>query len=82
MLVLVPEPVWNTSMGKCASCLPAATSLAAVSIAAAMSGSSSPRSLFTVAAAALIKPRARKKVRGMRKPLIGKLSTARCVCAP
>ena len=33
MLVLVPEPVWNTSMGKCASCAPSATCCAADSIA-------------------------------------------------
>ena len=35
MLVLVPEPVWNTSMGKCRSCLPSATSSAAASMALA-----------------------------------------------
>ncbi len=33
MFVLVPEPVWKTSMGKCASYLFAATSAAAASTA-------------------------------------------------
>ena len=37
MLLDVPEPVWNTSMGKCASWLPRATSAAASWIAVAMS---------------------------------------------
>ena len=39
-------------------------------------------SRFVVAAAHLISPSARMKSRGMRSPLIGKFSTARCVCAP
>src|ERR1700683_598990 len=34
MLLLVPEPVWNTSMGNCRSWAPAATSAAAASTAA------------------------------------------------
>ncbi len=33
MLVEVPEPVWNTSMGNWASCLPPATSSAAATMA-------------------------------------------------
>src|SRR5260370_37603675 len=37
---------------------------------------------FTLAAHALINPRARMNARGKRKPLMGKFSTARCVWAP
>ena len=37
MLELVPDPVWNTSIGNWASCAPAATSSAAAAIAAARS---------------------------------------------
>ena len=82
MLVLVPEPVWKMSNGKCASWSPRATSSAASWIAEAMSASRSPRSWLTAAAAPLINPNARKNVRGKGKPLMGKFSTALCVWAP
>ncbi len=38
--------------------------------------------MLASAAARLIRPRARMKARGNRRPLIGKLSTARWVEAP
>ena len=56
MLLEVPEPVWNTSIGNCASCSPAATASAALRMAAAASFGSSPSPALTSAAAALIKP--------------------------
>ena len=82
MLVLVPEPVWNTSTGKCASWRPSATSAAAATMAAATSASSRPSSALAVAAALLISASARMNPRGIGRPLIGKFSTARCVWAP
>ncbi len=48
----------------------------------AISFGNKSRSAFTWAAAALINPKALIKVRGIGMPLIGKLFTARCVCAP
>ena len=47
------------SIGKCASCCPRATSIAALLIAVAMSGSSTPSSALARAAAALIRASAR-----------------------
>ena len=44
--------------------------------------STGPRSALACAAAALISPSARMNSRGMVSPEIGKLSTARWVCAP
>lgn len=77
----VPDPVWNTSTGKCSSQRPSATSSAASRIASAMSLSSTPSSAFTCAAAPLIRARASMWARSMRCPEIGKFSTARCVWA-
>ena len=82
MLVEVPEPVWNTSSGKCASSAPDATSAAASAIARATSGSSTPSASFASAAARFTSPSACRNTRGKRSPLIGKFSTARCVDAP
>ena len=82
MLVEVPDPVWNTSIGNSASCCPASTSCAAATIAPATSAGSRPRSRFTSAATRLTIPSARRKARGSGRPLIGKLSTARWVVAP
>jgi hypothetical protein len=82
MLVEVPEPVWNTSTTKSASRSPRATSRAARSIASAFSRSSAPVSRCTAAAAALMVPSASMNRRGMPRPLIGKFSRARWVCAP
>jgi len=81
MLDDVPEPVWNTSTGKCSSHFPSATSAAASWIASAMSASSTFSSAFTFAAAPLIRASASMWARSMRCPDTGKFSTARCVCA-
>src|ERR1700691_6135602 len=48
----------------------------------ATSPGSSPSCALAAAAARLISARARMKARGRVRPLIGKFSTARCVCAP
>ena len=56
MLDDVPLPVWNTSIGNSASHWPPATSIAAVSIAPAISRSTVPSPALTRAAAALISP--------------------------
>src|SRR4051794_23986558 len=81
MLLDVPEPVWNTSMGKWSSYLPVATSVAAASIASAISGSRTPSSAFTLAAAALMRASAAMFALSIRCPDTGKFSTARWVCA-
>ena len=78
----VPDPVWNTSIGKCRSNSPAATRAAARRMLFAFAFDRWPSALFACAAADLIRPSARMNWRGMVKPEIGKLSTARCVCAP
>ena len=55
MLLDVPEPVWNTSIGKWSSQSPRATSSAAAMIASATSSSTTPSSALTLAAAALMR---------------------------
>ena len=82
MLVLVPLPVWNTSIGNSASHLAAATSPAALMIAWARPESRSPSSRFTAAACALSAPSAWMNSAGIGRPEIGKFSTARWVDAP
>ncbi len=77
----VPDPVWNTSTGKCSSCAPPATSSAASAMAFATSDGSTPSRSFTRAAAPLSRPRARICDRSSPRPEIGKFSTARWVCA-
>lgn len=77
----VPEPVWKTSTGKCASQRPSATSSAASWTARAMSGSRTFSSALTLAAAALMRARASMWARSRRCPETGKFSTARCVWA-
>lgn len=79
----VPEPVWNTTSGKCSCSLPEITSSAAAQIASAILGSR-PNSLFTVAAAFLSTPNAEIIGSGMRSilPPILKFIDERCVCAP
>ena len=81
MFELVPDPVWKTSIGNWVSCSPAATARAAVAIASARSGSSTPSSPLAAAAAALTCPRAWISRGSIGVPLIGKFSTARCVWA-
>ena len=73
MLVEVPLPVWKMSTTNWSSCFPSTTSSAA---------RSTPGSPLIFAAALLISPRARRNARGSPRPLIGKFSTARAVCAP
>ena len=82
MLLLVPEPVWNTSIGNWASWSPRATSSAAAAIASARSGSWVPSARFTDATAALMRASASIWERSSRSPEIGKFSTARWVWAP
>ncbi len=82
MLELVPEPVWKTSIGKCSSYLPSATASEAFWIAMAISLLIRPSSALAPAAAHLTRPSAAMNWRGMASPDIGKLLTARCVCAP
>ena len=53
MLLDVPDPVWKTSIGNCASWSPRATSAAASWIAVAMSASSTPSSALTDGSCAL-----------------------------
>ena len=77
----VPEPVWNTSTGKCSSYSPSATARAAFSIASAIGCSTTPSSALTRAAAALMRASAAICARSSRCPEMGKFSTARCVCA-
>ena len=81
MLELVPDPVWNTSTGKCWSTSPSAIRPAAATIAFTFSRSSSPRRPLTVAQADLSSPSARICARSSPRPETGKFSTARWVCA-
>jgi len=53
MFELVPEPVWNVSIGNASSCSPAATASAAAAMAVACSSLITPRRPLTSAAAAL-----------------------------
>ncbi len=79
MLLDVPEPVWKTSIGKWSSQSPRATSSAAAMIASATSLSTTPSSMLTFAAAALMRPSASMWARSKVCPEIGKFSTARWV---
>ena len=78
----VPEPVWKTSIGNWSSCSPAAIASPAVAMRPASSASSSPRSAFTRAAAALMRPSQRTTPTGIGRPETGKLSIALRVSAP
>ena len=78
----VPEPVWKTSIGNWSSCSPAATCSPAAAIRSATSGSSSPSSPLTRAAAAFSRPSQCTTAGGMRSPETGKLSTALVVSPP
>ncbi len=82
MFELVPEPVWKTSIGNWSSNSPAATRSPAAAIRSARSGSSSPSSAFTRAAAALIRPSQRTTGVGIGSPDTGKLATAFVVSPP
>ena len=82
MFVEVPEPVWKTSIGNCASCLPAAISLAAFSIFEAVRFGSRPSSPLTAAAAPFTRASQRTTDTGTVSPEIGKLATAFVVSPP
>ena len=82
VFVEVPEPVWNTSIGNCSSCSPAATSSPARAIRSASSGSRSPSSAFTRAASAFTRASQRTTGTGTRSPDTWKFSTALLVSAP
>ena len=83
MLLLVPEPVWKTSIGNWSSCAPPATSSAAAMIASASSASiEAVGQRLTDATAALIRASASICDRSSPRPEIGKFSTARWVWAP
>ena len=82
MLVEVPEPVWNTSIGNWSSCCPAATSSPARATRSAMSASSNPSSAFTRAASALMRPSQRTTGAGTGSPDTGKFSIAFVVSDP
>ncbi len=82
MFVEVPEPVWKTSIGNCASCLPAAISLAAFSMRVALRLESRPSSPLTAAAAPFRRASQWITEIGTVSPEIGKFSTAFVVSAP
>ena len=84
MFVWVPEPVWKTTSGNSPSSRPSATSRAAVSMSAALSGASWPSSRLARAADSLRIPRARITGRPQvnRPTPIRKFSTERWVWAP
>ncbi len=82
MLEEVPDPVWKISTGNSRSSLLSTTSVAAATMAWAVRDSSPPRSRFTSAAARFTRPKAWIIPGGMGRPLMGKFSTARWVCAP
>ena len=82
MFVEVPEPVWKTSIGNWSSNSPAAIRSPAAAMRSASSPSSSPRSAFTRAAAALIRPSQRTTGTGIVSPETGKFSTAFTVSPP
>ncbi len=82
MFELVPEPVWNTSIGNWSSNSPAAIRSPADAMRSATSLSSSPRSAFTRAAAALIRPSQRATGAGIGSPETVKFAIAFSVSAP
>jgi len=82
MLVEVPEPVWNTSIGNWSSNSPAATRSAAAAIRCAVSGSSSSSSALTRAAAPLMRPSQWITPAGTGSPEIGKFPIALVVSPP
>ena len=82
VLVEVPEPVWKMSRTKCSSKPPSMTSCAAATTALPIFSSNRPNDMLVLAADCLIRPKARMKGRGKRRPLMGKFKTARMVDAP
>src|SRR6516165_8296527 len=82
VLVEVPEPVWNTSIGNCRSCLPAAISAAAFSIRPARRLGSKPSSALTADDAPLIRASHCTTAGGTRSPEMGKFTIAFAVSPP
>ena len=82
MFELVPEPVWKTSIGNWSSNSPAAMRSPAAAMRSALSRSSSSRSAFALAAAALMRPSQCATATGIGSPETGKLATALEVSAP
>src|SRR5215213_2176408 len=78
----VPDPVWKMSIGNWSSNSPLAMRSPAAAILSAFSLSRRPRSAFTRAAAALIRPDPRATETGMGSPETGKFSTALRVSVP
>ena len=78
----VPDPVWKTSIGNWSSNSPLAMRSPAAAILSAFSLSRRPRSAFTRAAAALMRPSQRATEAGMGSPETGKFSTALRVSVP
>ncbi len=78
----VPEPVCQTTSGKCSSSSPSATSSAASAMARPSFLSSVPCAMLTSAAARLMTPSARTTATGCFSHPIGKFWIERCVCAP
>ena len=78
----VPEPVWKTSIGNWSSSSPFAIRSPAAAIRSALSGSSSPSSAFTRAAAALIRPSHCATGAGIGSPETGKFPIAFAVSPP
>jgi hypothetical protein len=72
MLVWVPEPVCQTTRGKCSISVPSMTSSAASVMACAMRASSAPSLALASAAAFFWIPSARTSGTGMRSPPIRK----------
>ena len=82
MLSEVPAPAWKTSTTNCSRQRPSTTSCAAWMMACPRRGSSSPRARLASAAARLTRAMARIISGCASRPLMGKFSTARAVCAP
>src|SRR3990172_5204387 len=82
MLDWVPEPVCQTTSGKCSSSLPSITSWAAATMALPTVGSSLPSAMLTSAAARLTMPSARTIDVGCFSQPILKLPSDRWACAP
>ncbi|MOA17970.1 hypothetical protein D3C78_1382550 [compost metagenome] len=83
ILLLVPEPVWYTSSGKCVISAASSSSWRqAAAMASPCAAVSCPSATLARAAASLASSSARMKPSGRRWPLTGKFCTARWVCAP
>ena len=82
MLWLVPAPAWKRSTTNWSACSPAMIFLQAATMASRFSSGSQPGWQLARAAASLIRTCASTKSLSGRRPEMGKLATARAVCAP